>query len=169
LFDTTAGFPELITAIENFSNFQRFLDQPTPVASFPGASSFSVNRGRAQFSNIGCNQCHTPSLRTSPNAATAALNNKVANLFSDVALHNMGTGLADGVSQGGANGNEFRTAPLWGLGKRIFFLHDGRTRDLEEAIRQHASAGSEANTVVGNFNQLGQGDRQDLLNFLRSL
>jgi CxxC motif-containing protein (DUF1111 family) len=169
LFDTTAGFPALITAIENFSNFQRFLNQPTPVASFPGASSTSVSQGRAIFAAIGCSQCHTPSLRTSSKAATAALNNKVANLFSDVALHNMGNGLADGISQGGANGNEFRTAPLWGLGKRIFFLHDGRTRDLEEAIRQHASAGSEANGVVGNFNQLGQGDRQDLLNFLRSL
>ena len=81
----------------------------------------------------------------------------------------MGTGLADGVSQGTANGNEFRTAPLWGVGQRIFFLHDGRTKDLVEAIRQHASRGSEANEVIQNFNQLSVNDRQAVLNFLRSL
>jgi CxxC motif-containing protein (DUF1111 family) len=97
------------------------------------------------------------------------LNNKLANLFSDVALHNMGVGLADGVAQGGAAGNEFRTAPLWGLGQRIFLLHDGRTKDLIQAIKEHASSGSEANTVVGRFNLLNDGDTQDLLNFLRSL
>jgi CxxC motif-containing protein (DUF1111 family) len=81
----------------------------------------------------------------------------------------MGQGLADGVSQGGANGREFRTAPLWGVGQRIFFLHDGRTKDLQEAIQQHSSRGSEANTVVGNYNLLSTDDKQALLNFLRSL
>ena len=81
----------------------------------------------------------------------------------------MGSGLADGVSQGTANGNEFRTAPLWGVGQRIFFLHDGRTKDLSVAIQQHASRGSEANTVVNNYNMLSQNDRQSLINFLRSL
>ena len=65
LFDTTAGFPALITAIENFANFQRFLDQPTPVTSFPGASSASINRGKQKFTEIGCAFCHTPSLTTS--------------------------------------------------------------------------------------------------------
>jgi CxxC motif-containing protein (DUF1111 family) len=162
-------FPGPSTAIENFANFQRFLDQPTPVTSFFGASSFSINRGRNIFNSVGCNQCHTPSLRTSPHSTSAALRDKVANLFSDVALHNMGVGLADDVAQGGARGNEFRTSPLWGLGKRIFFLHDGRTRDLIQAIREHASNGSEANTVVGRFNLLRDDDTQDLLNFLRSL
>jgi CxxC motif-containing protein (DUF1111 family) len=93
---------------------------------------------------------------------------KDANLFSDIALHNMGVGLEDDVAQGGARGNEFRTAPLWG-GQRIFFLHDGRTDDLVQAIREHASNGSEANAVVGKFNMLGDRDKQDLLNFLRSL
>ena len=74
-----------------------------------------------------------------------------------------------------ARGDEFRTAPLWGLGQRIFFLHDGRTNDLIEAIQAHKSAGntkfgpSEANAVIDNFNNLREGDKQDLLNFLRSL
>jgi CxxC motif-containing protein (DUF1111 family) len=81
----------------------------------------------------------------------------------------MGTGLADGVSQGNANGDEFRSAPLWGIGQRIFFLHDGRTSDLLQAIRQHASPGSEANAVIANFNALGAQMQQQLLTFLRSL
>jgi CxxC motif-containing protein (DUF1111 family) len=81
----------------------------------------------------------------------------------------MGAGLADGVSQGTANGNEFRTAPLWGVGQRIFFLHDGRTKDLHEAIQQHAGRGSEANAVINNYNLLPRDDKQSLVNFLRSL
>jgi CxxC motif-containing protein (DUF1111 family) len=81
----------------------------------------------------------------------------------------MGVGLADGISQGQATGREFRTAPLWGLGQRIFFLHDGRTSDLVEAIQQHRSDGSEANGVVRRFNDLRENQKQELLNFLRSL
>jgi len=81
----------------------------------------------------------------------------------------MGTRLADRISQGKAAGDEFRTAPLWGVGQRIFFLHDGRTTDLLQAIQAHSSSGSEANTVVQRFNNLGAQDQQDLLNFLRSL
>jgi CxxC motif-containing protein (DUF1111 family) len=175
LFDTAAGFPALIQAIENFANFQRFLDQPTPVASFPGASAASIARGKQRFGDIGCALCHTPSLTTSNVATVAALNAKTANLYSDVALHGMGPGLADEISQGGARGDEFRTAPLWGLGQRIFFLHDGRTNDLVAAIHAHRSAGnskfgpSEANKVIDNFDNLGDSSTQDLLNFLRSL
>jgi CxxC motif-containing protein (DUF1111 family) len=89
--------------------------------------------------------------------------------LSDYALHDMGTGLADGVSQGNAEGDEFRTAPLWGVGQRIFFLHDGRTNDLGVAILQHASQGSEANQVIHNYNLLSVDDKQALVNYLRSL
>ena len=81
----------------------------------------------------------------------------------------MGEDLADGVSQGGAGPREFRTAPLWGLGQRIFFLHDGRTSDLLRAIQEHSSKGSEANGVVSRFNGLTELRKQDVLNFLRSL
>jgi CxxC motif-containing protein (DUF1111 family) len=81
----------------------------------------------------------------------------------------MGSGLADGITQGLAGPNEFRTAPLWGIGQRIFFLHDGRTSDLIEAILAHQSQGSEANIVIGNFQSLTNAQEQDLLNFLRSL
>jgi CxxC motif-containing protein (DUF1111 family) len=105
----------------------------------------------------------------------AALNNQPANLYSDLMVHNMGPGLADDISQGAAGGDEFRTAPLWGLGQRIFLLHDGRTTDLIAAIRAHKSAGnvqyrgSEANLVIDRFNALPEAAKQDLLNFLRSL
>ncbi len=91
------------------------------------------------------------------------------NLYSDLAVHGMGQGLADGITQGSAQGDEFRTAPLWGLGQRIFFLHDGRTSDLMQAIQAHSSQNSEANSVIQMFNALRNSDQQDLLNFLRSL
>ncbi len=81
----------------------------------------------------------------------------------------MGSGLADGVTQGTATGQEFRSAPLWGVGQRIFFLHDGRTNDLLQAILQHASSGSEANAVINNFNLLSPQNKQALLVYLRSL
>jgi CxxC motif-containing protein (DUF1111 family) len=81
----------------------------------------------------------------------------------------MGTGLNDNVGQGSAGGDEFRSAPLWGLGQRIFFLHDGRTKNLITAITAHSSNGSEANTVIANFNALSATNKQNLLNFLRSL
>ncbi len=166
-----------VPAIVNFANFQRFLAPPTPVTSFTGASSASIARGRQQFTNLGCALCHTPSLPVNQNSNVVALRNngQPANLFSDMALHAMGPGLADDILQGGARGDEFRTAPLWGLGKRVFFLHDGRTNDLDDAIEAHASAGnfkfgpSEAKAVINNYRRLGDGDQQDLLNFLRSL
>ena len=85
-------------------------------------------------------------------------------LFSDLLLHDVGTG--DGIVQGAATGNEFRTAPLWGLGQRLFFLHDGRSADIVNAIEQHAG---EASGVISKYHQLNSGDRQDLINFLRSL
>jgi CxxC motif-containing protein (DUF1111 family) len=81
----------------------------------------------------------------------------------------MGDGLADGISQGQAGPREFRTTPLWGVGQRIFFLHDGRTDDLLVAIRAHSSNGSEANQVIKNFQQLSTSDQQAILDFLRSL
>jgi CxxC motif-containing protein (DUF1111 family) len=82
----------------------------------------------------------------------------------------MGSGLADGITQGNAGPDEFRTAPLWGIGQRIFFLHDGRTSDLMEAILAHGSQGSEAQRVTEAFQVfLSKSQKQDLLNFLRSL
>ena len=152
-----------------FTMFMRFLDQPQP-----GTGSPSTQHGGQLFSQIGCALCHTASFTTGPSSA-ASLSNVQANLYSDLLLHHMGPTLADNVGQGVAGGDEFRTAPLWGLGQRIFFMHDGRTKDLIQAIQAHGSNGnrtypsSEANAVVNGYNHLSSGDQQDLLNFLRSL
>jgi CxxC motif-containing protein (DUF1111 family) len=164
---------QTVSAVEKLAFFMRFLAPPTPSTNTPGGSS-SISRGRSLFSAVGCALCHTPTLRAAQ-STVAALSGKDANLFSDLALHAMGPGLADNVLPGAARGDEFRTAPLWGLGQRIFFLHDGRTSDLRAAIAAHRSAGnsqfgpSEANEVVNRYNSLSSGSRQDVLNFLRSL
>jgi hypothetical protein len=151
---TTDGEPNPAAAVsgeEKFAFFMRFSAGPVPSATTPGGSA-SIGRGRTAFQNVGCAQCHTPSFVTG-DSTVAALSKKTVNVFSDLANHNMGPGLADEVSQGRARGDEFRSAPLWGLGQRIFFLHDGRTSNLLTAIAAHASNGnnqfpsSEANAV----------------------
>lgn len=164
---------EAVGGAEKFAFFMRFAAPPTPSTTLPGGSA-SIARGRALFDNVGCDNCHTPTLRTAPGSVDA-LSDKPVNLFSDLALHNMGPGLADDVLQGAARGDEFRTAPLWGLGQRVFFLHDGRTKDLRQAIAAHRStansqfAASEANRTIDRYNVLVTAAKQDLLNFLRSL
>lgn len=158
-----SGSPVTPSDVISFVFFMRFLDAPPR-----GDISNSTNNGQIIFSSIGCALCHTPSIQTA-SSTTAALSNKMVNLFSDLVVHNMGSGLADGVTQGFAAGNEFRTAPLWGLGQRLFFLHDGRTTDLAQVIAAHASAGSEANKVIANYTALSAAQKRDLIAFLRSL
>jgi CxxC motif-containing protein (DUF1111 family) len=165
-FDATTPV-EVLGGVERFANFMRFLAAPTPSSDAPGGAT-SIANGKQKFIDVGCALCHTPSFTTSK-STVAALSEKPVNLFSDLLVHDMGDGLADGVSQGEAGPREFRTAPLWGLGQRVFFLHDGRTANLERAIREHSSFGSEANGVINNYNNLSEYRKQDLLNFLRSL
>ena len=172
--NTTGATPqETISAIEKFTFFMRFLAPPAPSPDTPGGAA-SIATGKTLFSQIGCALCHTPTLHTG-NSTVAALGNQTVNLYSDLLVHDMGIGLADGVSQGRAGPREFRSAPLWGLGKRVFFLHDGRTSDLVEAIEAHRSGNvffgtaSEANLVISIYSVLLEGQKQDLLNFLRSL
>jgi CxxC motif-containing protein (DUF1111 family) len=171
--DREASGAEARQAIELFTLFMRFSAAPTPSPDRPGGTA-SIANGRKVFENVGCALCHTPTFYTSKMSAVSALRSKPVNLFSDLMLHAMGPGLADGVSQGAASGDEL-TAPLWGLGQRIFFLHDGRTNDLAEAIQAHKSGAtrtypaSEANGVINNYNNRSERDKQDLLNFLRSL
>jgi CxxC motif-containing protein (DUF1111 family) len=177
-----------------FTVFMRFVDapQPTPLTA-------SAQHGRELFATIGCSQCHTPSFQTrgvaQPQSPTqeigphvVALRGKPVNLYSDLLVHHMGATLADNIIQGEAGADEFRTTPLWGLGQRLFFLHDGRTSDLREAISDHFSAArsegrrnpvrdanspnyppSEANRVVEFFFDLHPQDQQAILDFLRSL
>jgi len=182
---------QISSLIENFTIFMRLNAPAQPCDFFTSQQSCqplgaSALRGQALFgtvvapagggnpdTGIGCVLCHTDVLATSKSNLTP-LNQVAFHPFSDFALHHMG-GLADNISQGVAGSDEFRTAPLWGLGQRIFFLHDGRTKDLLEVIKDHnlpCSSGancSEAGKVVTNFNNLLPGQKQDLLNFLRSL
>jgi CxxC motif-containing protein (DUF1111 family) len=146
----------------------RFLDQPAPACTGTACSP-QIQSGGALFVSMGCANCHTPSMTTGVSNTTPGLSQVQANLFSDLALHHMGSNLADGISQGGAGPDQFRTAPLWGVGQRVFFLHDGRTSNLLQAIQEHASQGSEANRVIENYDQLSPQNKQSLILFLRSL
>jgi CxxC motif-containing protein (DUF1111 family) len=167
--DPSAQNAQVPSDIVLFAEFMRLLAPPTPSITTPGGAA-SITRGQALFSSIGCATCHTATLSsTQPSSVTSSLGSAPVSAFSDIEIHHMGTGLADNVSQGGAGGDQFRTAPLWGLGQRIFFLHDGRTTNLLTAITDHASNGSEATEVEENFASLSSSQKQDLLNFLRSL
>ncbi|HEX3354079.1 MAG TPA: di-heme oxidoredictase family protein [Terriglobales bacterium] len=171
---------ELSSDLVNFAAFMRLSAPPTPAAP-----TSSTTNGANLFNAVGCALCHTSTLTTGM-AKSAAMSNVTYHPYSDFAIHHMGSRLSDGVNQGGAGPDQFRTAPLWGLGQRLFFLHDGRTSDLLQAIQAHASTdcttsssrtrttatqscGSEANAVIHRFNSLNRTQMQDVLNFLRSL
>jgi CxxC motif-containing protein (DUF1111 family) len=166
-----SGPAAVISDIEGFANFMRMLAPPMPAPDTP-----SIVNGRAVFQQVGCAECHTPTLTTgkmiasgSSTSPSAALSNQPVHLYSDLLVHHMGSALADGITQGGAAPDEFRTAPLWGVGQRVFFLHDGRTKDVVRAIVAHRSPGSEASAVIRRFEELPRQEQQDLVNFLRSL
>jgi CxxC motif-containing protein (DUF1111 family) len=167
--DTFSQNAQIPSDTVQFSMFMRLLAPPIPSTTTPGGAA-SISHGQAVFNSIGCAVCHTPTLgNTQASVFTSSLGGATVSPFSDLEIHHMGTGLNDNVSQGGAGGDQFRTAPLWGLGQRIFFLHDGRTTNLLTAITAHASSGSEATEVIDNFESLSTSDQQALLNFLRSL
>jgi CxxC motif-containing protein (DUF1111 family) len=189
---TGTGYPEdtsnpnaspqaaVLDDVSAFANFMRFLAPPPPggvVRNGVNVSPQSIANGQALFSAIGCATCHnaTPgntqvSNFTANSSGVGSLSKAPVNAFSDIEIHHMGTKLADNVSQGGAGGDQFRTAPLWGLGQRIFLLHDGRCTDLLCALEAHESNGGEASQVEFNFdNNLSPSQQQDILNFLRSL
>jgi CxxC motif-containing protein (DUF1111 family) len=159
------GLPDYL----KIAGFATFSAPPAPI---PDTSS--IARGRALFGQIGCALCHTPSLQIGASVGPVPSGSNVQ-LYSDLALHRMGPRLADGITLGNAGPDEFRTTPLWGIGQRLFLLHDGRTKDLLEAIAAHASPGdgtypsSEANAVIAIFNILSESQKQHILNFLRAL
>jgi CxxC motif-containing protein (DUF1111 family) len=183
---------EISSLIENFTIFMRLNAPAQPCDFFTSQTQCqslgaSALRGQALFgtvvpsasgtapnTGIGCVLCHTDSLRTAK-SNLSPLSGVDFHPFSDFALHHMGPGLADGISQGQAGGDEFRTAPLWGVGQRIFFLHNGSTSDIVAAIELHAGncppgqVCSEATQVINTFNSLQPQQQQDIVNFLRSL
>src|SRR5258706_2277901 len=130
----------------NFAAFMRLAAPPTPTTS-----TASHLNGKALFSSTVCALCHTSTLTTG-NSQFTGMSNFAYHPYSDFAVHHMGSTLIDGVNQGGAGPDEFRTAPLWGVGQRIFFLHDGRASDLTQAIAAHFSSGNVCVTTQ-NFQQ----------------
>ncbi|TAK60772.1 MAG: thiol oxidoreductase [Bacteroidetes bacterium] len=138
-----------------------------------GAQTEQVQQGETLFAQIGCASCHVPSMQTGFHPTIKALSYKPVSLYSDLLLHDMGDELADNFIEGDANGKEWRTTPLWGLrlfeeqlGGTAYYLHDGRTSDLSEAIRLH---GGEAEPSRNSFLGLSESERQALLAFLKSL
>ena len=197
---TGTGYPEDTTPIDTsksgtaassditmFAIFMRLLEQPTARPNGYSTASTTVTaasiaRGQTAFSTVGCAACHAPSLTTDTSNIDSELTHATAHLYSDLEIHHMG-GLADNISQGTAMGDQFRTAPLWGVGQRIFFLHDGRTSNILTAITpdhcltpSNGFQPSEACTAEQNFLALpatsgnnNATSQQDVLNFLRSL
>jgi CxxC motif-containing protein (DUF1111 family) len=152
-----------------FAEFMRLLAPPVPSNDVPGGEA-QVGEGSTLFVDIGCAMCHTPAIHaTQASNVTSSLAGATVNAYSDFELHHMGVGLADNVSQGSAGGDQFRSAPLWGLGQRLYFMHDGRASNLVEAIHAHQSNGSEATQVEQNFTTLTASQQQAVLVFLRSL
>jgi CxxC motif-containing protein (DUF1111 family) len=154
----TVGDPEDNgEGVTAFTNFMRFLaplrTDPMPV-SVPQV-----------FSDAKCDSCHVPVMETGGDTPGIPAGIKV-NLFSDLLLHHMGAGLADGIRQGEAEEDEFRTAPLWGLSHRDRFLHDGKSNKIEDAILRH---GGQAQQARDKFVALPQAERDALLAFLNSL
>jgi CxxC motif-containing protein (DUF1111 family) len=160
---TNSPASDFSSDVVNFAAFMRLTAAPTPAAP-----TNQTVQGSNQFVNVGCGRCHIPQ-HTTAASPFGGQSNVTLTPLSDIALHNMGFGLQDQISQGGANGQQFRSAPLWGVGQRVFFLHDGRTSDLVAAIEAHASQGSEANQVISNFNLLRASDQQAVIAYLRSL
>jgi CxxC motif-containing protein (DUF1111 family) len=146
-----------------FAMFMRLSAAPTRAAGLD-----PTGRGEQLFDSTGCSLCHTKTLKTGK-SPYGGMSNVDYSPFSDFALHHMGETLADGIQQGAASGDMFRTAPLWGVGQRAFFLHDGRFSSIVDAIEAHSSNGSEANSVILAFNGLSGADQQLIVDFLRGL
>ncbi|MGH1419716.1 MAG: di-heme oxidoredictase family protein [Hyphomicrobiaceae bacterium] len=136
------------------------------------ANNPEVLKGRRIFHDLGCARCHTPSWKTGAHPLEPHLSNQTIWPYTDLLLHDLGEGLADHRPEGKATGHEWRTAPLWGIGLtkvvngHTNFLHDGRARNLTEAVLWH---GGEAKAVRDGFVRLSKSDREALLSFLNSL
>jgi CxxC motif-containing protein (DUF1111 family) len=145
-------------AIDNFESFMKFL-APLP----RGVITDEVRTGEQVFTALGCASCHVPVLATGANAS-AALNRKSLALFSDLLLHDVGTG--DGIEQEAAQQNEIRTPALWGLRLRRPLMHDGSAPTVSDALRQH---GGEASAVMERYRGATDQMRRALMAFLDSL
>jgi CxxC motif-containing protein (DUF1111 family) len=161
LDDARPGVDVTLEQVNALADYVRLLAIPRrATASGPG---------RERFVDAGCAVCHEPALRTRADYPNAQLAGADAAVFTDLLLHDMGPSLADGLTDGEAGPREWRTAPLIGLRFLTAFLHDGRTDDLETAIRLHGAEGSEAAASIAAFDALSSEDRTALLDYVSSL
>lgn len=165
----TGGAPELST--RQLDDVEFYLAH-LAVPARRNADSEVVRRGEALFAQAGCAQCHRPSLSTGASPRFPRLAGQTIAPYTDLLIHDMGSGLADGRPDFAASGREWRTPPLWGIGltqtisEQQRYLHDGRARSLTEAILWH---GGEAKVASKRFAALPAGERRALLTFLESL
>ena len=130
------------------------------------------DKGKKIFQEINCTACHIPKMQTGSDYYIAALRNQIIRPYTDMLLHDMGTELSDNAPDFLANGNEWRTQPLWGIGLintvngHTNLLHDGRARNITEAILWH---GGEAQNAKVKFKMLSESERNNLLDFINSL
>lgn len=152
--------------------FVEFYSQHLAVPIRRNTTEPSVMRGQQLFESVGCVSCHTPEIKTAKRDGLSSLSNQTIHPYTDMLLHDMGTGLADNRPEFLASGTEWRTPPLWGIGytKEVnghtYFLHDGRARNLMEAVLWH---GGEAQKSKQKVLSLSKPDRDALIAFLNSL
>jgi CxxC motif-containing protein (DUF1111 family) len=159
--DLKPGVDATLELVNLLADYVRLLELPE--------RSAAPERGMELFRAALCAECHVPSLKTRADYPIRALAGIDAPVFTDVLLHDMGAGLADGVTDGDASPREWRTAPLIGLRFFAAFLHDGRAKNVEQAILAHQSAGSEANPSIERFLALPEADRRGLVAFVETL
>ncbi|WWE60284.1 c-type cytochrome [Parasalinivibrio latis] len=163
------GSPEVS---DNILGFVEFYTQHLAVPMRRDIKRPQVVKGKSLFAEAGCESCHKAELRTGDIKDKPALSNQVIRPYTDMLLHDMGSGLADNRPEFIANGQEWRTAPLWGLGYtqevngHTFFLHDGRARNVMEAVLWH---GGEALPSRDRVLQMSHNEREALVAFLHSL
>ena len=163
------GEPEVS---DNILRLVLFYTRNLAVPARRGVNDEQVLAGKNLFFQAGCQSCHTPKYTTAANAAEPELANQVIRPYSDLLLHDMGDGLADNRTEFQASGRDWRTPPLWGIGLtqavsgHTQFLHDGRARNLLEAVLWHGGEAQQAQQQVLSFNAE---QRAALLAFLNSL
>jgi CxxC motif-containing protein (DUF1111 family) len=159
--DMKAGVDIDAETVNKVADYVRMLDIPRREPANP--------RGVELFENVGCAACHVPAMKTRSDYPIAQLAAIDAPIYSDLLLHDMGDELSDGLAEGDASWREWRTAPLIGMRHLRNYLHDGRASSIEDAIRMHEGAGSEANAAITAFRALNDADRQTLIEFVESL
>ncbi len=166
---TTGGAPEFATAdLEKLTRYVALLG----VSARRDLTDTQALRGEQLFATAQCVKCHAPDLTTGPYHPMTELRNQTIHPYTDLLLHDMGSGLADNMGENGATGSEWRTPPLWSIGLTAgvsggeAYLHDGRARSLDEAILWH---GGEAEASKEAFRTMPTADRAAIIRFLKSL